>query len=63
MRQTPYLVDPQDSRHSRWLLTNCVIFRLPPGEAFFNKAAMPKEPVPNTFSLFAKTLKRRRELE
>ena len=59
----PYLVDPQDTRHSRWLLANCVTFRLPPGEAFFNKAAVPQETVPNTFSLFAKTLKRRRELQ
>ena len=56
-------MDPQDTRHSRWLLANCVIFWLPPGEAFFNKAAVPQETVPSTFSLFAKTLKRRRELQ
>ena len=45
---------------SRWLLKNCVIVKLPPGEAFYVKEEVPKRKVENAFSLYAQTLKRRR---
>ena len=53
-----FLVDKQNPEHSKWLVKNCEIVRLPAGETYYEKV----EPVsvPNTFSLFAKTVKRRR---
>ena len=47
-------------RCSQWLLKNCVILRLPAGEAFYDRNALPQEPVANNLSLFAKMAKRRR---
>jgi hypothetical protein len=56
-----HLVDPDHADRSQWLLKNCTIVRLPPGETFYEAFAEPPDPVPNTFSLFTETLKRRRE--
>ena len=55
-----YLVDPSSDKRSKWLCKNCTILRLPPGETFYKKDRVPKVKVPNTFSLFAKTLAKRR---
>jgi hypothetical protein len=55
-----YFVDARHPDHSRWLLKNCVFMRLPPGDTFYDKSSLPEEPVENTFSLFAQTVKRRR---
>ena len=55
-----HLVDPNHTGRSRWLLRDCTIVRLQPGECFFEKSKKPTEKVPNEFSLFAKTVKRRR---
>ena len=53
-----FLVDDQNPEHSKWLVKNCVIVHLPAGETYYQKV----EPVnvPNKFSLFAETVKRRR---
>jgi hypothetical protein len=58
-----FLVDARSPKFSRWLLKNCVIVRLPGGETFFDRGALPKEPVENTFSRFAETVKRRRRAQ
>jgi hypothetical protein len=42
------------------LLKNCVFERLPAGDTFYNRAALPKLKLDNKFSLFAGTVKRRR---
>ena len=45
------------------MLKNCVIVRLEPGDAFFDRsfaAALP--PIENRFSLFAETVRKRRRL-
>jgi hypothetical protein len=55
-----YLVDPQNPQCSQWLLKNCVILRLQTGEAFFDREKVPETSLPNTYSLFVHTLKRRR---
>jgi hypothetical protein len=54
-----YLATEDHPQRSRWLLKNCVIVRLPAGEAFYEKRTAPK--VSNAFSLFARTVRRRRE--
>lgn len=48
---------------SNWLLKNCVILRLPAGEAFYDRGAVPQVVVENTFSRFADTVKRRRQAQ
>jgi len=55
-----YLVDPNNVKHSKWLVKNCVFVRLPAGETFYDKARLPTLQLGNTFSLFAETVKRRR---
>ena len=55
-----HYVDPASDRRSRWLLKNCVFVSLPAGETFFKARVGPKPEIENTFSLFAKTVKRRR---
>ena len=55
-----HLVNPGHAQASNWLLKNCVIVRLPAGDAFFDRSAMPDAIVENTFSRFAETVKRRR---
>ena len=55
-----YLVDPQHAERSNWLLKNTVRVKLPEKETFFEQALLPKASVPNTYSLFAGTVKRRR---
>ena len=57
-----HLIDPADEKHSNWLVTNTVLLRLPRGEAFFQRDKVPKRSVPNSFSRFASTVKRRRAL-
>ena len=57
-----HLVDEADARRSRWLLKNCVIVRLPSGEAFYDTLRVPKLQLDNRFSLFADTVKRRRKM-
>ena len=58
-----FLLDPQSRKHSKWLVRNTVVLRLPRGETFFDKTKLPKRKLENTFSLFADTVKRRRERE
>jgi hypothetical protein len=58
-----YLVDPSNEAHSKWLLKNCILVRLPAGEVFYDSARLPKRKLKNHFSLFAQTLKRRRSAE
>ena len=55
-----YLVDPGSKWQSRWLLANTTVLRLPPGEKFYEESQVPRGVVPNEFSLFAQTVKRRR---
>ena len=55
-----HLVNPGHAQASNWLPKNCVIVRLPAGDAFFDRSAMPDAIVENTFSRFAETVKRRR---
>ena len=55
-----YLVDEQSQWKSRWLLKNTVRVSLLAGETFYDSAKLPKHKVDNTFSLFAKTVERRR---
>ena len=57
-----FLVNSSHKDRSKWLLKNCVIVRLPAGEAFYDQAALPQVQVENRFSLFAQTVKRRRML-
>ena len=57
-----YLVDPQHKDRSNWLCKNVRVLALPRGEKFFDEAQVPTSKVENTFSLFAQTVKRRREL-
>ena len=54
-----HLVDKSSDRSSNWLCKNTVRVSLPRGEAFYDRNYQP-EPLPNTFSLFAETVKRRR---
>ena len=55
-----YLVQAGSPKCSNWLLKNCVILRLPAGEAFYDRGAVPQVVVENAFSRFADTVKRRR---
>ena len=55
-----HYVDPSSHRRSWWLLKNCVFVSLPAGETLFKARVGPKPEIENTFSLFAKTVKRRR---
>ena len=54
-----HLVDPDSDRKSRWLLKNCVTIRLAPGECFYKVQEVPAAKVPNNFSLFAQTVRKR----
>ena len=56
------LVDPDCTERSKWLCKNCQILRLPIGDAFFDKEQLPDVTLPNKFSLFVQTLKKRRRL-
>ena len=57
-----YLVDPEHEDHSKWLVKNTVRVKLPRGETFYDAARKPKVKLDNAFSLFARTVKRRRLL-
>ena len=56
-----YLIDPDHAEHSSWLVKNTVRVQLPRGETFYDAAQLPARRRPNPFSLFAETVKRRRE--
>ena len=55
-----HLVQAGSPKCSKWLLKNCVILRLPAGDAFYDRGAVPQAVVENAFSRFADTVKRRR---
>ena len=55
-----HLVQAGSPKCSNWLLKNCVILRLPAGDAFYDRGAVPQAVVENAFSRFADTVKRRR---
>ena len=55
-----YVADAASPKRSKWLLKNAVFVRLGSGEAFYDTARVPGKKVPNTFSLFAETVKRKR---
>ena len=48
---------------SRWLLRNTVRVCLPPGETFYDRRAHDRPALPNNYSLFAGTVRRRRARE
>ena len=56
-----FLLDEQSSKHSKWLVKNTVLVQLPRGQTFYDASKRPKRKLENTFSLFAKTVKRRRQ--
>ena len=56
-----YLADASSPDRSKWLLKNCVFVRAAAGEFFFDSGKLPKDKVANNFSLYAQTLKRRRQ--
>ena len=56
-----YLIDPDHPDHSSWLVKNTVRVQLPRGETFYDSSKLPARKRPNPFSLFAETVKRRRE--
>ena len=49
-----------NNKNNRWLLRNLTILRLPAGETFFEQLAVPAVRIPNTFSMFAETVRKRR---
>ena len=49
-----------NKKKHRWLLRNLTILRLPAGETFFEQLATPAARIPNTFSMFAETVRKRR---
>ena len=57
-----HLVDPDHEGRSRWLCKNCEIVRLKAGDTFYKKHLLPDKKIPNTYSLFTKTLAKRRRL-
>ena len=57
-----YYIDSTSSWRSRWLLKNCVFVSLAAGRTFFKERVGPRPEIPNTYSLFAQTLRRRRAL-
>ena len=57
-----YLVDESSCRSSNWLCKNAVRVALPRGETFYD-SSFERAPVANRFSLFAETVKRRREAQ
>ena len=55
----PWLVDVDSDKKSSWLLKNCVVLRLAPGETFYEPRLGPAPRLENAAS-FAETVKRRR---
>ena len=55
-----HLINSEHEAHSKWLGKNTVRVELPRGETFFDADRRPRRRVPNQFSLFAMTVKRRR---
>lgn len=58
-----HLSNPLHEQRSRWICKNCVVIRLPEGEAFYRTDLVPRERLPNSVSLFAKTVAKRRRLQ
>ena len=58
-----YLVDEESEWKSRWLLANTTVVPLAAGQKFYEVDQVPDVVVPNEFSLFAQTVKRRRAKE
>ena len=56
-----YLVEPTHADHSKWLVKNTVRVKLAKGETFYDAARTPVRRPANRFSLFAQTVKRRRD--
>ena len=59
----PELVDASHPHHSKWLLKNCIIVKLGPGEAYYEKDQIPNVKIENRFSLFAETVRKKRAAE
>ena len=57
-----HLVDAGHAKKSRWLLKNCVIIKLADGEKFYEESG-PRKVIPNKYSLFAETVRKRRAEE
>ena len=57
----PELVDKDSEKKSSWLLKNCVVLRLKTGETFYKPRDGPAPTLENAASLFAQTVKRRRQ--
>ena len=57
-----HLITDGHPKASRWLLRNVKHVLLPAGEAFYERSGPIPRNVPNTHSLFAQTVKRRRQL-
>ena len=58
-----HLVDPGSQKRSRWLLKNCVVVRLADGEKFYEEPQSLPPAIPNTYSLCAETVRKRRAEE
>ena len=55
-----HLINSEHEAHSTWLVKNTVRVELPRGETFFDAGRRSRRRVPNQFSRFALTVKRRR---
>ena len=44
-----YFVDPDNEKHSKWLVKNCVFVRLPAGETLYDKDRLPTSQLENHF--------------
>ena len=58
-----YLIDAGYAKRPRWLLKNRIIVRFADGEKFYEDLQEPPQPIPNTYSLFAETVRKRRAAE
>ena len=55
-----YLLDKASEYRSKWLVKNTVLVQLPRGETFYDQRRKPTGTLENPFSLFAKTVTKRR---
>ena len=58
-----FLADPSHEGKSKWLEKNCVFLRMSAGGVFYDKSRLPQKRVRNRFSLYAETVKRRRQAQ
>ena len=58
-----FLLDAGHTSHSKWLVRNTVVVQLPRGETFYDASKKPKRKLENSFSLFAETVRKRRQQE